>query len=135
MKYEFFKPKNADILEIKGQIKKCSVQKSLRMCFYLFLGGQKKLDFFSKFWFFGTPFKKKFFFHFTAQNLSTFLVTSSFDPKNALLRHLTGGGVQCTPPHPKYVKLDPIQGRVNLKIINNNNFYPFVKKLCLNWSK
>ena len=55
MKYELLKPKKADILEIKGQIKKCTAQKSLRMCFLVFLGGLKNFDFFQILFFFGHP--------------------------------------------------------------------------------
>ena len=62
MKYELLKLKNADILEIKCQIKKCTAPKSLRMCFWVFIGGQKKFDFFLKILvFLGHPLKKIFF--------------------------------------------------------------------------
>ena len=73
MTYELLKPKNADILEIKGQIKKCTAQKSLRMCFLVFLGGQKKFDFFQNFDFFGTPFRKFFFFLLYSTEFTYFL--------------------------------------------------------------
>ena len=53
MKYGLLKPKNADIFEIKAPPpKKCTAQKSLRMCFLAFLDGQKNFDFFQNFEFF-----------------------------------------------------------------------------------
>ena len=85
--------------------------------------------------FLGHPLKI-FFFHFTAQNLSTFWVTRWFDPKNALLRHLTGGGTMY-PPRPKYVKLDPIQGRVKsnpiLDMWRHQNPSKSYKMIKLSW--
>ena len=41
--------------------KNVTAQKSLRICFYPYIGGQKKILFFLKKIFFGTPFEKKFF--------------------------------------------------------------------------
>ena len=61
MKYELLKQKNADILEIKAQIKKCTAQKSLKKCFLVFSDGQKKLFFYKKFLIFlEHPLKKEF---------------------------------------------------------------------------
>ena len=65
LKYELFRPKNADIFEIKAQIKKFTVQKSLRMCFMVFLGGHKIFWFSSNFEFLWDALWKIFFFYFT----------------------------------------------------------------------
>ena len=42
--------------------KNVTAQKSLKICFYLYLDGQKEIFIFFEKIFFGTPFEKKFFF-------------------------------------------------------------------------
>ena len=73
-------------------------QKSLRICFLVFLGGQKKFDFFENFDFFGTPFEKIFFF--TSQPRIYLLLGLLVDlsQKAATKNHFTGGGRICPPP-------------------------------------
>ena len=62
--------------------KNVTVQKSLRICFYLYLGGQIFFLFFSKKNFFGTPFEKKIFPPPLSPILLLVWVTIIFSPKN-----------------------------------------------------
>ena len=88
--------------------KNVTAQKSLRICFYPYIGGQKKFLFFLKKNFFGTPFE----IFFSLPILLLLWVTSVFDPKNDLLRHLLQD-VSKTPPRTNPVISEPVQCRVN----------------------
>ena len=80
--------------------KNVTAQKSLRICFYPYIGGQKKFLFFLEKFFFGTPFEKKKFHYqnfFGTPILLLLWVTRVFDPKNDPLKHLLQD-VSKTPP-------------------------------------
>ena len=74
--------------------KNVTAQKSLRICFYLYIGGQKKF-------FLEHPLKKKIFttkIFFGTPILLLLWVTSVFDPKNDPLRHLLQDVSETPPP-------------------------------------
>ena len=76
--------------------KNVTAQKSLRICFYPYLGGQQKFLFFLE-----HPLKKKIFHYqnfFGTPILLLLWVTSVFDPKNDPLRHILQDVSETPPP-------------------------------------
>ena len=82
--------------------KNVTAQKSLRICLYPFIGGQKKKFIFClKKIFFGTPFEKKKISlpkFFGTPILLLLWVTRVFDPKNDPLKHLLQDVSETPPP-------------------------------------